>query len=202
MAKKNEVTIPQPKIETVEISIEGVTPLLMEKMDPRVAEIYDKKKSKQVYEEDNRSEEEKVLDKIHYTPDGNIGFPSSGFLQGMLDVAPRINGAKNAPYKTEIKQAVGFLDDVVPIDFKKQDIHTTVGKTSGRTAAPRLIIRPQFYGWKCKLRISYNSEIISLEQLINLINWAGFHCGLGGFRRNRSGTFGQYKVSSNNGGKR
>ena len=199
MGKEKQVTIPEPKIKYVNIKIQGVTPLLQEKMDPRVAELYDKKKAKKLYDEDTRSEEEKVGDKIHYTPDGNIGYPSAGILRGMLDVAPRINGPRAAPFKTEIRQAVGFLEDVIPLDYEKQDTATHIGITSGRTRAPRLIIRPQFHNWSATLKICYNEDIISLEQLINLINWAGFHCGLGGFRRSCNGNFGQYKVVSNSG---
>lgn len=192
-----EVIIPQPKIKQVTIKIEGVTPLLMEKMDPRVAEVYDKKKSKKLYEEDTRSEREKVDDKIHYTADGNIGYPTAGFLRGMLNVAPRINGKSKPPHKTEINQGVSFLDNITPIEYKKQDVAEHIGFTKGSNSSPRLILRPQFNGWSTTLRISYNEDIFSLEQLINLINWAGFHCGIGGFRKNCSGSFGQYRVATN-----
>jgi len=76
MAK--DVAIPKLNLNTLVVTVEG-DKLLMEKMDPNVAKVYDKKKSKQLYKEDTRSEREKVDDKIHYTADGNVGFPSSGF---------------------------------------------------------------------------------------------------------------------------
>ena len=44
------------------------------------------------------------------------------------------------------------------------------------------------------LKIRFNAAAISPEQIINLLNWAGFHCGIGGWRHERGGTFGQYHV--------
>lgn len=194
--KSNAVQIPAPKTETIEIKIKGTTPLLMEKMDTKVAEVYDKKKAKQLYKEDTRSEYEKVEDKIHYTEDGNVGFPSAGFLNGMLDVAPRINGKQKFPAKIDIKQGIRFTEEIVPIDFEEKKVHKAVGRTSGRgKGSPRLIVRPQFNGWSARLRLTYNKEIFSLEQVINLINWAGINCGIGGWRPSCSGTFGTYTVS-------
>jgi hypothetical protein len=196
MAK--DVAIPKLNLNTLVVTVEG-DKLLMEKMDPNVAKVYDKKKSKQLYKEDTRSEREKVDDKIHYTADGNVGFPSSGFLNGMLDVAPRINGAKNFPNKIDIKQGIRFLDSIVPINFEKQEILEGIGVSSGQTGAPRLIVRPVFYNWSADLRIQYNTDIFSADQVVNLINWAGFNCGIGGWRPSCSGTFGVYKVKTNGG---
>ncbi len=199
MVEKNKVlAIPALKIREVVFKVKGDSPLLQEKMDSSVAERYDKKKSKKLYKEDSRSEEDKVMDKIHYTSEGNIGYPTSGFLGGMLDVAPRING-KNFPNKIDIKQGIRFVDEIVPIDFEKQDVHEAIGRTSGMSKAPRLIMRPQFHNWSADLRIVYNEDIFSLEQVANLLNWAGFNCGLGGWRPSCTGIFGRYHIASKGG---
>ena len=87
-----------------------------------------------------------------------------------------------------------MVEDIIPIKYKKEMKDVRWGKTSGMTKAPRKIIRPKFIDWSCKLELTYNSEVISAEQVINLLNWAGFHMGIGGFRPQCSGIFGQYEV--------
>jgi len=194
MSKKNEdVKLHRLKKKRMQVKIKGVTPLLMEKMDPTVAERYDKKKSHQTVKEDTRSEEEKLKDKIHYTEDGNIGFPAAGFKQGMVEVAPYLD-----MYKKHVRGSVRVLGNIIPIDFEKQTVNTAIGKTSGRNQSPRLIKRPEFRGWSCTLDIIYNADVLSAEQIVNLLNWAGFQQGLGGWRPECEGTYGQYEVETSN----
>lgn len=189
IGKTEEVFMMQPKIKTIKIRVRGLSPLLMEKMDENIGKIYDKKKSKQVYEEDTRSEKEKTKDKIHHTKSGNVGFPAAGFHKGMIECAPYLN-----MYKKNVRETVTFIDDIIPIDFKKQDIHETWGRSSGRNAAPRYIVRPQFNDWYADLNIRFNESAISVEQIVNLLKWSGFQCGVGGWRPQKGGTFGQYTV--------
>ena len=35
------------------------------------------------------------------------------------------------------------------------------------------------------------------EQIINVLNWAGFHIGVGGFRKEKTGNFGSFEVDLN-----
>jgi len=191
MGKQESVVLQQLKRKTMTVSIKGLTPLLIEKMDEAVVERYNKKKGKKVTEKDEKLEEEKVEGKLHLTEDGNIGFPAAGFMKGMVEVAPYLDGLD----KKKVKGSVRILGNIVPIDFEKQTINVTWGRQSGITKAPRKIIRPEFEDWSCKLIVMYNESNISAEQIINLINWAGFQQGLGGWRPEHSGTYGQYEVS-------
>jgi hypothetical protein len=60
--------------------------------------------------------------------------------------------------------------------------------------SPRKIMRNAFYDWSCELIIEYNQNNLSAEQIINVLNWAGFHIGVGAFRKERTGNFGAFKV--------
>jgi len=192
MIKKNQtkVQLQELKKEKIIIHIVGSTPLLMEKMDMDVVERYNLKKGKKLSTKDDKIEEEKYEAKKHFTDDGKIGFPSTGFLKGMVEVAPYIDGLD----KKKVRGSVRILGDIIPIVYKKELTDVKWGKTSGISKAPRKIVRPKFVDWSCKLEIVYNSTNISAEQIINLVNWAGFQMGVGGFRPEHSGTFGQYEV--------
>jgi len=189
--KHAEVEIKRLNREEIDVSIKGVTPLLMEKMDASVVDKYDKKKGKRIIKTDDRMEAEKTDDKIYHTEDGNIGFPVAAFAKGMVEVAPYVDLDKK-----RVRGSVRILGNITPIEFKDKTLNTAVGKTSGMTKAPRKIIRPEFHGWSCALKILFNANEISAEQIVNLLNHAGFHMGIGGWRPEHGGTYGQYEVSS------
>jgi len=184
-----KVQIPELKKETISVEIIGLTPLIMEKMDMDVVERYNLKKGKKLSKKDDVLEEEKYEGKKHFTEDGKIGFPSAGFRNGMVEVAPYLDGMD----KKKIR-SIQTTQEIIPIKYKKEVKDIKWGKTSGITKAPRKIIRPKFQEWSCKVDFTYNAEMISAEQVINLLNWAGFHMGIGGFRPQCSGIFGQYEV--------
>lgn len=187
---KKTIQLQELKKEQITVEIKGVTPLLMEKMDMDVVERYNLKKGKKLSEKDSKIEEEKYEAKKHFNDKGELSFPSIAFLKGMTEVAPYIDGLD----KKLVRGSVRMTQDMIPIEYKNEVKDTTWGKTSGITKAPRKIIRPKFIDWSCKLSIIYNSTNISAEQIVNLLNWAGFQMGVGGFRPEKSGTFGQYEV--------
>jgi hypothetical protein len=187
---KESIYVPELKKNQIKVKIVGITPLLMEKMDMDVVERYNLKKGKKLSIEDSKLEEEKYDAKKHITDDGKLGFPSTGFLKGMVEVAPYIDGID----KKRVRGSIRILGDLIPIKYKEEVKDMKWGKTSGITKAPRKIIRPKFTDWSCELDIVYNSQNISAEQIVNLLNWAGFQMGVGGFRPEHSGNFGQYVV--------
>lgn len=188
---KNNLLELQPLVrDEMKLKIRGLTPLLQEKMDMSVVEKYDKKKGKKILgNDDDRVEMEKVESKIHYTDDGNVGFPASGFAKGMVEVAPYLDLDKK-----RIRGSIRVLGNIIPINFKQQVLNKSWGKTSGITRSPRKIIRPAFIDWSCELVIQFNKNTISAEQIVNLLNYAGFHMGLGGWRPEKGGSYGQYEV--------
>lgn len=54
--------------------------------------------------------------------------------------------------------------------------------------------RPEFKHWRVKLPIKYNADKISLEQLVNLFNLAGFGVGVGEWRPEKDGQYGMFHV--------
>ena len=93
-----------------------------------------------------------------------------------------------------IKEGITLMGDILPLKSKKQAVLTHWGRTSGMKGSPRKIMRNAFYDWEVELTIQYNKANLSAEQIINVLNWAGFHIGVGGFRKEKTGNFGAYHV--------
>jgi hypothetical protein len=179
--------------EVIKVKIVGTTPLLMNKMDMQVVENINAKKSLKTTTKDSRDERDKVQDKIHHCADGTIGIPVAGFLKGMVECAPYIDGLD----KKRVMTSIRLQGEIVQLKYSKQTVHETWGRTSGQNKTPMLIVRPRFHDWSVTLEILFNKSNISPEHIINVLNWAGFQMGVGAWRPQNGGTFGQYEVAIN-----
>ncbi len=164
-----------------------------EPMDMAVLERYDKKRSKKSYTKDDISEEDKVKEKYYYTTDGKKGIPTRAFYNAMIKASSYLISKKDGGMRN-IKEGVIIKGDIIPLKYTKEEVLTHWGRTSGQSKAPRKIMRNAFHNWTATIKISYNMEQLSAEQIINVLSWAGFHIGVGGFRKEKTGNYGMFHV--------
>lgn len=193
MAKEEKINIPPLQIGTFKVIVLGTSPYMPEPMDMAVLERYNKIKSKQKYSKDSISEEEKVKAKFYYTDDGKLGIPTRAFYNAMIRASTYLFDKKQGGMRN-IKEGVTIIGDILPLKFKKQKVLTHWGRTSGMTKAPRKIMRNAFEDWEVELTIQYNENNLSAEQIMNVISWAGFHIGVGAFRKEKTGNFGAFTL--------
>jgi len=129
---------------------------------------------------------------FYYTDDKEYGFPASGFMGAVLESCIPLDIPK-----TQIKRSVRLLGGVYPLKYKKLNRRVDNPRRSGRNSTPDTRHRPEFINWECELTIQYDTNQISPDQIINLINQAGFSVGIGDWRPGSpksSGTHGMFKV--------
>lgn len=188
-------TINLKKLELgiIKIKVNGDSPYLPEPMDMAVLERYNSIKSKKSYSKDDISEEEKVKAKFYYTEDGEKGIPARAFYNSMIRASSYLFEIKQGGMRN-IKEGITVTGDILPLKFKKERVIVHWGRTSGMKGSPRKIMRNAFEDWSVELIIQYNKQNLSAEQIINVLNWAGFHIGVGGFRKEKTGNFGSFHV--------
>ena len=86
-----------------------------------------------------------------------------------------------------------MLDDLVKIDGTPR-MHEAMVRLKNGSADIRY--RAEFPEWACTLRILYNAAYVSPEQLVNLLQLAGFHVGIGEHRVERDGDNGMFEVGA------
>ncbi|MCK9429537.1 MAG: hypothetical protein M0R17_05995 [Candidatus Omnitrophica bacterium] len=194
MGKEEKVNLKVLDIGVLKLKIVGTSPYMPEPMDMEVLEKYNKIKSKQNYKKDDISEEEKVKVKYYYTDDGKYGIPARAFYNAMIRASSYLFDIKQGGMRN-VKEGVTIKGDIIPIEFKEQKVLTHWGRTSGMKKSPMKIMRNAFYDWSVELEIEYNKENLSAEQIVNVLNWAGFHIGVGSFRKEKTGNFGLFRVN-------
>ena len=190
---EQKISLKKLDIGNIVVKIVGDSPYLPEPMDMAVLEKYNKIKSKQSYTKDDISEEEKVTAKFYYTEDGKYGIPARAIYNSMIRASSYLFDIKQGGMRN-IKEGVTLVGDVLPLKFKKQKVVTHWGRTSGKSGSPRKIMRNAFEDWSVEVTIQFNKANLSAEQIVNVLNWAGFHIGVGGFRKEKTGNFGAFHI--------
>ena len=189
MATGKQIEVKPIEITTMKLTVVGTSPYMPEPMDMAVLERYNKKKSNQVFDKDTLSEEDKVKEKYYYTSDGKKGVPARAFYNSMIRASTYLFDKKDGGMRN-VKEGIIILGDVLPLKCSHEEVLTHWGRMSGMTKAPRKIMRNAFYDWSTNLEIQYNSAQLSPSQIVNILNWAGFHIGVGAFRKEKTGIYG------------
>ena len=122
---------------------------------------------------------------------GRFGFPSCGFKAAAVDAGYQQGLLAK---KTTARGAFHILGDMVEIEGTPEMREDMVRVGMG-TADIRY--RAEFKEWEAELTIRYNPNVMSAEQIINLINMGGFANGIGDWRPSRDGSFGTFHVKTN-----
>lgn len=208
MAKKNEEQVIELKPInpiTITVTIEGTSDLVLNKMnDPTARALTDARKDKAKNLE-KPDEWEQIITSMHWLKGKPTDFSEKGLKDALRNNAPCLTafGLKksfaDAVVRNEISQyatkfnasvnVVGQGDNLVPIKFVEHHIDEKL--MSPKKGAPVLVRLNRFSGWSAEITLSLVDTAYSTEQIINIINLAGFGLGIGS---GRSSGYGRYKV--------
>ena len=95
-------------------------------------------------------------------------------------------------YSTKFDNAVNVIakNGLVPVTITDASVDERL--MSPKRGAPVLVRINHFGGWSAKFQISYTENVYSLEQIVNIINLAGFGLGIGS---GRTSGYGRYHVT-------
>ena len=220
-ANKTEIVAIRPiEIVRVPIHIEGDTPLIMHAwsvkakqmmLDAQMGKAKGKQKPKKSPAEDfiesmywlegkptiadSMSEEEKMAAfQAAIEAGARFGFPVTAFKQAAISAAYRMGWSKD---KVSLRGAF-FIesDDEGMIEIKSDPPAMREDMVRVGMGTADIRYRGQFDHWSADLIISYNTNgPYDLESIINIINAGGYVCGVGEWRPEKDGQYGQFHVA-------
>ena len=132
-------------------------------------------------------------------PSGIFGFPTQGLIKSMKSAASK--GLAGPDMKgTRIPTTVFAVTEFIPLTkVKKMRMRRDLvgGGSSGGKQKPQTIsYRAEFLEWESTFQIEYCPNMYSADQIINLINLAGYHIGIGSWRPDSQspGPHGRFEV--------
>ena len=193
-----------PRLMT--IHIEGQGDLILNKMnDVTKRTLTDARKDK-AKSLDKPNEWEQVITAIHWYNGTPTDFSEEGLVKALQENAPCISafGLKKSfgeavvrneidKYKTKFDANVNIIakNNLIPIKFVEHHIDEKLMQP--KKGAPVLTRQNRFCGWSADITIAYLENVYSAEQIINIVNLAGFGLGIGS---GRTSGYGRYTVTS------
>lgn len=191
MAGETIITLPQLEIQRVTVRVVGDSPLIMHKWSDKAKEMMRAKQQKRATQgREAKNPKQEFEDSIHRLPDGTPGFPAIGFKAAAVTACTSIASVT----KISARQAFHVIGDLVPILGSKPKMREDMVRVGMGTADIRY--RAEFWPWHADLEIAYNTRALSIEQIMNLLNTAGFGVGIGEWRPERDGQYGRFHCAT------
>lgn len=220
------IRIPAPNQQLMKVKITGTSPLIFHKWSEKAIKmILDKQLKKATKGREVRDPEAEYRASFYATPKGDIYIPARNIKQAIVGSARFITGVQMTILRgavfirgEEAKEIVPVLQDGKRIKLSDRTIMFEEGEahveeicgydsendniqmrqdmvTVGMGSAD-IRFRGQIEEWEAELIIEYDEDILSKEQILNLLQRAGFSQGLGEWRPERSGDYGTFEVES------
>lgn len=204
--EKKEITIKPIKIKEVEITIKGLSPLIVNNFSEKSKRQILDAQMKVTKEKELRNPIEDGIRACYWLtpmPDefteesfekalkegARFGFPSKGIKASIVSGAYR---NKLTPDKVSLQGAFFIPDELVEIKYESMRIRDDYVRIAHGGTDVRF--RPEFDNWTMTFKMRYNENAYSLENILDFINLGGFSCGLGEMRTEKGGNFGSYEV--------
>lgn len=210
MAKEVAIELKAITPKTVTIRIEGDSDLVLNKMNDTNARQLTEARKDKAKDTKKPNKWEGIVTSMHWL--NSIGkidpdeFTEETLADLLQNNAPCLTafGLKKsfgqAVVRNEISQyatkfdaninILGKGDNLVPIKFAEH--HVDEKLMSPKKGSPVLVYLNRFSGWSADITVSYLENVYSLEQIINIINLAGFGLGIGS---GRTSGYGRYHVA-------
>jgi hypothetical protein len=206
MATKVEVLeIKEVRPQIMTVHIVGDSDLVLNKMNDVSTREMVAKRINKAKEITNTNVWEEIITAIHWRDGKPSEFTEESMAEALTNNAPCFTafGAKKSfgeavvrlgidNYSTKFDASVNIIapGGLIPIKFSEHFVDEKL--MSPVKGSPVLVHLNRFVGWSADIQISYIDSVYSAEQLLNVINLAGFGIGIGSGRR--SCGYGRYHV--------
>lgn len=177
-------------MKTYEVTIQGISPLLMNKPSVLIGDI---SKDKKPLKNDPKGEAESRL----YILDGKLYQPSTHIKGALIEAGKqkKVVGKGKSTYS----KAVGYAVEINPFELvhKKQkweifSILAVNPTTKGRT----LLHRPMLREWELDFEVTFDESEIQDSIMKEIFDIGGRIAGLGDWRPAKKGPYGRFHVTS------
>lgn len=187
---EKQIVLPELERETIEVTLVGDAELICHNWSKKaVGIIVGKQTGNATAGRERKNPEQDYQDTFYRLPDGGYGFPANAFKNAAVSACTSLGKSVT---KVAARQAFHVLGDKVRIEGtpRMREDMVRVGRGSADVR-----YRAGFPEWRVTLTISYNVRMLSAEQIVNMLNIAGFAVGVGDWRPERNGSYGLFHVA-------
>ena len=177
-------------MKTYKITIEGTSPLLMNRPSALIGDISKERK------QEDKSPEEMAKLKL-YEIDGNLYQPETHIKGALVEAGKdqKVVGKGKSTYS----KIVGYAVEINPFEIvhKKQKwTPYSVLAVNPSTRGRNLLHRPMLKEWELDFEVTFDEDQIPASILKECFERAGKFVGIGDWRPAKKGRFGKFQVTS------
>lgn len=195
------IELPRLAIAVAQIRLVGDSSLIVHKWSEKAkAEMRAKQQKKAKTAKEAKDPEADFRGSLYTLPDGGYGFPAVAFKSAAVDACSHVDGIT----KVEARGAFHISEQVIregQTEFRSSELVRINGEPVMREDMVRVGMgvadiryRGEFKDWSTEFFIRYNTNVLSIEQITNLFNTAGFAIGVGEWRPQKDGSYGMFHV--------
>ncbi|WP_103173782.1 hypothetical protein [Paracoccus sp. SY] len=201
------ITLPRIDIKLMEVHVVGDSPLIVHAWSQKAKrQMLDKQMKRATGAKEAKDPIADFSASLYRLPDGGYGFPSVAFKTAAVTAITSVAGMT----KVAARQAFHILGEDVDVEgafegtkARQNLVRLISDEPSMREDLVRvgmgtadLRYRGEFADWAAKLLIRFNANVLSEEQILNIVNVAGFAVGVGEWRPERDGSYGMFRVAT------
>lgn len=209
------VDLPKRRERTVQLNIESLSPLISHAWSSKAVKMMLGKQMGEASAGRTKKDPfQDFVESLYVCQNGQFGMPAPCFkacgVSAANDVGLKMTEMRRAFHvKTYTIPIVGppitqplnewdekYWDKMKP--YASQGVHARMDLVRLESGVADVRFRGEWPIWKCTLEIDFNEAVISLDQLVNLMNAGGYGSGIGEWRPSspvvKSGEFGRFRV--------
>lgn len=167
-----------------EVTIEGITPLLMHRypLEPIVAL-------------EKKSPEEQARLAAYVLPDGELYIPGMAVQRGLIASAVYSKGKGRASLQKQVAACLFVWPEHILLNQRTFEVDArpvTIPSTKGRVVR----YRPRFDKWRATFSVEWDSDLLTEAQVRTVVDDLGQRVGILDFRPERKGPYGRFMVTN------
>jgi hypothetical protein len=179
----------------VRLRIRGTSPLIQHAWSEKSKKMMrDKHAGKKSKNRDVRDPHQEGVEAAYYTEDGKYGIPAMAIKTALVDATHKDLGFP----QTAVRKAM-FIEcrdrgGILPLICDEPEIREDMVRVGQKGTDLRY--RPYFFQWAVDVVFHLDMGWMQLDDLVNLIERAGFGVGVGEWRPEKGGEYGRFELDS------
>jgi hypothetical protein len=189
----------EPPVKQIEVTIRGVTPLILNRFTDEAAEAATKGTRRATKSSESKTPRKDAESRLYKNDKGKLVIPAGNILSMLIEAGRQIKvgRSKLSTMKSSLVPAwILFSDTEFPLKHEQPWSVDSRPVVNPPTGGRLLRYRPRFDEWSVTMRFEINDSMdLGGDSLAReLFDVAGSVVGLGDFRPSRRGPFGRWRV--------
>lgn len=141
-----------------------------------------------------RDPEQEAEGATHRTEGGDYGIPVTAFKASLITAAHKDIGLEKTLVRKSLFIPSNDPNSITKMECSEPFIREDIVRVG--TGVADLRYRPQFNDWRVNIIAEIDESMLTVDDLVNLVDRAGFSVGIGEWRPEKGGDYGRYKMDT------